>query len=276
LKFLKWFSLCLIIGLLLLTGNYLYAESVDNCNALYNYGQYQKAAACFYSMLSSNKKNVTYKLGYGNSLFAQKRYNEAKVQYSEIIQTNPSSKEAIIAKQKLAVTNNMLKTIKTSSQNDVGNYISSVSTAKWTSMPVMVWVEPSVYSSSVIKAFNEWQDKTKGVVSFTFVQNPSDAKIIVRFKSNIQVSQGDALGNTNIAIRNGTIVYAYIDLKTTTKAGVKQSNSEVYANALHEVGHALGIRGHSNNKFDVMYPDDNNYRNVLSNRDINTVLAIYR
>ena len=69
---------------------------------------------------------------------------------------------------------------------------------------------------------------------------------------------------------------AKIDIKTINKSGVKQSSNQIYYVVLHEVGHALGIKGHSKNRYDVMYPSDNTYRNALSNRDINTIKTIYK
>lgn len=260
---------------LCLTAN---AVTVDECMSFYNMAQYDKSTSCFYSLYSKNKDNPAYKLYYGNSLYAQKRYAYAKIQYTEIIQKYPNSAAAISAKKNLALTENMLKNIKTSKIHDTGSYVDEISTAKWKVMPIKVWVESGIYKASAKKAFTEWQTKTQGIVRFYFIENPKDAQITVSFNEDIsQTASGDALGITNLSIVGGKYINrAEMNIKTTTKAGAKQSSAQVYSIVLHEVGHALGVRGHSNNRYDVMYPSDDNYRNVLSNRDINTVKQIYK
>ena len=172
----------------------------------------------------------------------------------------------------------MLKNIKTSKTNDTGSYLDEVSTAKWRVMPINVWIQSGNYKASAKKAFTEWQTKTQGLVRFYFVENPKNAQIKVSFADDIsQTASGDALGITNLAIVGGKYINsAEMNIKVTTKSGAKQSPAQVYSVVLHEVGHALGIRGHSHNRYDVMYPSDDNYRNVLSNRDINTVKQIYK
>lgn len=270
------FGILFVVSLgLCLTAN---AVTVDECMAFYNRSQFEKSSSCFYSLSSRNKDNPSYKLYYGNSLYAQKRYANAKVQYTEIIQKYPNSAAAISAKKNLTLVDNMLKNIKTSKTNDMGNYIDEISTARWRVMPVNVWIQNGTYKASAKKAFTEWQTKTQGIVRFYFVESAKDAQITVSFLDDIShTTSGDALGITNLSIVGGKYINrAEMNIKVTTNSGAKQSTAQVYSIVLHEVGHALGVRGHSRNKYDVMYPSDDNYRNVLSNRDINTVKQIYK
>jgi predicted Zn-dependent protease len=262
----------------LFMNNICYSATFDECKNLYNNGQYDKSSSCFYSLLSKDKNNAYLKLSYGNSLFAQKRYNEAKVQYTQIIQTNPNSNIAKKAQANLNVTNEKLKNMKTFRSIDEGTYLSDISVVKWSKMPLKVYIQSGKYNASAKNAFIEWQNKTKGNVMFVFVDKPNEAQITVYFKSDIsQTSLGDALGVTKVAFNaNKTLQRAQIDIKSVTQSGAEQSLKQVYSVTLHEVGHALGIRGHSRNPYDVMYESDDNYRNILSNRDINTIKAIYK
>ncbi len=273
-KYLKLSFVCIFCF-----AGFVSAATFDECKTLYNNSQYDKASSCFYKFLSTNQSNDVARFYYANSLFSQKRYNLAKIQYTQIIQNHPYSATAISAKKNLELTNEMLKTIKTSKTNDTGNYLSEITPVRWRSMPIKVWVQGGVYKTSAKRAFMEWQNKTQAVVSFTFVDKPNDAEIVVLFENDISkaAETGDALGVTSLSVVNNKYIKsAEMRIKTTTANGAVQSPTQIYTVVLHEVGHALGIKGHSSNKFDVMYPSDDNYRNVLSNRDINTVKELYK
>jgi tetratricopeptide (TPR) repeat protein len=52
----------------------------------------------------------------------------------------------------------------------------------------------------------------------------------------------------------------------------------LYSVALHEIGHSLGVRTHSNTIGDALYPNDSYYsgsRNQLTSRDIATIEKLY-
>ena len=53
------------------------------------------------------------------------------------------------------------------------------------------------------------------------------------------------------------------------------SEKEIYATALHEIGHSLGISGHSLNPQDIMYPASSNKSAKLSSNDIITLKLLY-
>ena len=261
----------------LFIGSLGYTATENECKTLYQNKQFDKAATCFYTLLSKDKNNPALRVNYGNCLFEQKKYSSAKIQYETVIRSYPNTNIAELAKSNLDLTNERLTNIKSSKLNDDGNYISEIQYSRWKNMPVKVWIQIGPYAPAAKRAFLQWQTKSQNAVSFSFVSNPNDANIIVSFKSNItQASHGDALGITFISHANNYIRKAQIDIKSVTSTGVKQTPNQIYTVVLHEVGHALGIRGHSKNPYDVMYPSDDNYRNVLSNRDVNTVKYMYK
>lgn len=268
----------ILIILVLLCTDICYSATKDVCGSYFDNKQYDKASSCYYSLLSKDKNNPSIKYNYAVSLFMQKKYNAAKVQFTELSQKYPGTKVGNAAKNNLEYTNKKLKEISTSRSNDSGNYIKEIRYVKWTSMPIKVWVESGIYSASAKKAFMQWQSKTQNVVSFNFVDKPQEAQITVYFKPSIdKAPSGDALGVTRVYTDNKNIARkAQMDIKSITQTGVKQTPNQIYAVVLHEVGHALGMDGHSKNQYDVMYPSDDNYRNSLSNRDINTVKYMYK
>ena len=54
-----------------------------------------------------------------------------------------------------------------------------------------------------------------------------------------------------------------------------RTENALYSTALHEIGHALGISGHSVNKEDIMYPVTRQDEAQISKNDINTLKLIY-
>ena len=257
-----------------------YGATYSDCKNLYLNSVYDKASSCFYGLLSKDKNNPDLKLGYANSLFGQKRYKEARLIYLDIIQKHPSSKAVPVAKRGLSMTDSMLKSIGSSKTSDAGNYISEIATAKWGAMPIKVWIQQNEYSAYARKAFIIWQSKTQGAVRFVFIDKRDSANIAVSFKNSIAADNTvDTMGITHLytdANNMKVIRHADMEIKSVTDTGTKQTGSQIYAVVLHEVGHALGIRGHSGNKFDVMYPSSDNYRDSLSNRDINTIKSMYK
>ena len=46
--------------------------------------------------------------------------------------------------------------------------------------------------------------------------------------------------------------------------------------ALHEIGHALGINGHSSDSKDIMFMSVDKNQTTLSRRDVETLKALYK
>ena len=141
----------------------------------------------------------------------------------------------------------------------------------WKNMPITVYVYDSGYRNQIIEAFRTWQNSSGGIIKFAHANGPN-AGIVVRYSSNLP---GNSVGLTSKNTNNGEITHAEILLKEVPYS--PRLENFVYSVALHEVGHALGIEGHSSGTNDIMYPQTNSIgqRQTLSSRDITTLRWLY-
>ncbi len=129
------------------------------------------------------------------------------------------------------------------------------------------------YASYVKDAFSEWQRALNGRLRFVFTTDPRQTDIMVswRLKSN-----GFEVGNQGIRWNNNTLTNADIELAMRNPNGQQLTELEMRHVALHEIGHALGIRGHSNSPTDIMYPSVQPNVVHLSPRDVKTMRMLYQ
>lgn len=129
------------------------------------------------------------------------------------------------------------------------------------------------------QAFIDWSTASNGKVRFAFVDNPKLADIECSFTDNPHAvsNQGEA-GEANVIFDASGISHGYIKILTVPLTlDFPLSNNRLRFNCLHEVGHALGLLGHTTYPEDVMFyasriQDD--YK-TLSSRDANTLLRLY-
>ncbi len=177
-----------------------------------------------------------------------------------------------------------MKPKKNAQLNDFGTYKNELQQIRRYKDPqkISVYIENNQNSSVVAQAFQVWEESLKGKIKFNHTQDPQEAQIYCKFVENLLTEEqesADRLGLTTLKFYNdNTIAKSYISLALKNIKTNKEIDSKtLQAVALHEIGHALGIVGHSNNKNDIMYPNTATYNlNKLSNKDINTVLEIYQ
>jgi hypothetical protein len=177
---------------------------------------------------------------------------------------------------------------------DTGNYLANIVTSRWEKPTVTYYISPSTdifghdRTSDVQRGLMRWQGALTGRLTFQ-ATNQTDADIVFSFATTSQlqdiensVSRGflnqllDALLPQN---RGVTVLTYQDDAAQSLQSAHCYLNSSLIGTpvadtAAHEMGHALGIRGHSNRKEDLMYQDIPDGGN-LAQRDINTIQAIY-
>ncbi|WP_303673344.1 tetratricopeptide repeat protein [Vampirovibrio chlorellavorus] len=302
---LKRSFVCLLPGLLLVallfpeaSGDY-YGDGVS----AYKGKNYSRAAQLLQASLSeSGKPNPDALFYLGLSYTQMKRYEEARKAFEYVIQLVPASHElaaksrnniSYLTSQQIALASNSGKAnqiIKTAlSRTSKDNYLTHVipngkivhfSSQK---MPLKVYISNGFHVSgwhtgmkqAVSMAMRRWQSASGGKVSFVQTANANQADITVRWQKNfpdniLGVSPFQSVGDT--LVRSDITLAVYYP----------NSNQPIPYNSLvtiatHEMGHAIGLKGHSPYPDDIMYYSTSHSGDQsLSQRDINTIGMLYK
>lgn len=148
----------------------------------------------------------------------------------------------------------------------------------------------SYYRTEIVRAFSQWQAAT-GFITFEMTNSIETADILVRIAPPPEdMCSGQTcryvVGFTTPNYKGPTLYDMTIVLYTNDPFGNYFSDKELYNTILHEIGHALGIMGHSYSTEDLMYMTADNdssfyapYRSsfqYLSSKDINTIRLLYK
>jgi hypothetical protein len=165
---------------------------------------------------------------------------------------------------------------------------------KWDkeSMPLKAYVMPNLklagfhvnFTEMVRNAMDQWCQATGGAVSYKFVDSEHVANVVWSYTDNEDdcntVCEMGLDGATDLKVRaiNGKPELATIAILVKDRPGRAFRDRQLLTRScLHEMGHALGMNGHSPNDHDVMFPSANMDGKVtLSERDKNTIKKLYR
>lgn len=150
---------------------------------------------------------------------------------------------------------------------------------EWSQFPVRVAVldDDNLFTKedyfAIVEACQGWVIATASVpgggLSFTYEHsaNPVGAQIVFRLRTYREM--GSYLGMTLPQSPR----WQYIQIRVLDDQGVRMSTRELKKIAMHELGHALGIAGHSPNRSDLMA----NWTTAVapSLADINTLRIAY-
>jgi predicted Zn-dependent protease len=185
-----------------------------------------------------------------------------------------------------------------------GDYFSEVKLTPvgylvWSQFPVKIYVEQptdSTESPSSLQRFQNWVDAVLQAVRewsvylpLEVVAQPAAADIsILRSRPPLQASLNRETGKLNLPrARSAQTRYEFylrsaveaaeevLSHRFTIKLSPDQTVEYTIATARHELGHALGIWGHSPLETDTMYFSQVRNSPQISARDINTLKRIY-
>jgi tetratricopeptide (TPR) repeat protein len=128
----------------------------------------------------------------------------------------------------------------------------------------------------------EWSNALGGRIQFTESPLERNADLVCRWIYQPKLGRNDLLlnerGNATLTAHRGEIFHATIKLLTAPSLiGSDVSEDVVRKTCLHEIGHALGIAGHSPNNTDVMFylVESPTVQTHLTDRDKQTIAKLY-
>lgn len=174
------------------------------------------------------------------------------------------------------------------------NYLSEATAdfhARWNKTPITVYIQPGdsvrgyqpEFATVIQRAFEQWSTASRGKLAFEFLKTKGPADITVSWTNDLSrilspAEGGHALYGYQFGTNNLTT--AAITLLTVHVIDASpQTASELSWVALHEIGHVLGLAGHSPQTGDIMYFCSPGLINCaaakLSDRDAHTIRRLY-
>ena len=162
-------------------------------------------------------------------------------------------------------------------------------TVRWpdSAMPIKIYVAPFrwyekskqqesfAYNQMVYDAMETWSRVSDGRVRFQLVASLDQSQIDVNWRRVDRKS----LGHCQYLVNPQSLIYS-AEIKIGLSDGLLHaeynSRDEVKHTILHELGHALGLVGHSDSPDDIMYVPHQYGVTQLSQRDIETFQTLYR
>lgn len=245
-----------------------------------------------------NPKDRDIRYYYVQTLINLKPALEIQRELFRITQANQSDSADLIADKQISKWRNQI--LSNIGENYIEQTPSDGKILRWDAdkFPLKVCIKnnsataPQYYQDTIQQAFLQWQKMTKNFITFKFSEDEKQANIIVSINSSADMKkckQEDCKYTVAYAtpdIEGNFLKKTDIFFYDSNNLGKPFTKREIYNTALHEIGHALGIMGHSPSRNDVMYMETNPNNNVsgnfisdlqfISQADLNTLNLLYK
>lgn len=258
-------------------------------NSNYKKENYEAAANQYQLLAFFNPNDRRYKAKWADSLMGLSFTYENQKRISDFLEMYKGESFAFLLEQKL-------EKFRADLDLKIGsNYIEKVplnnQILRWEddAFPLKVYVsQNNEYYNSIKKAFDYWTYATGNFVSFAYTDDVNEANIKVMLNGTAK-SNCDGGGCLYVAaltspdIKNGLLNAMDMTVYTKDPYGRPVDPDHLHRTVLHEIGHALGMMGHSDNPNSIMFAKANheksNYfqssRMTLSKQDLNTLNYLY-
>ncbi len=256
-----------------------------------------KAHSNLKSAYNLDKNNKDYRYYYVKSLLGLSPSFAVQKEVFEIAESDlDDSAQNIAQEQVYSWRNNIF-------QNMGNNYIEQVPSdtgvIRWdvASFPLKFMildqsetVIPPYYVDEIKRAFSQWQASTQ-FLTFSQIDTPNDANILIKIlPMPSDICSGEqcqyVVGFTTPDLKGNILKRMNIVIYAKDPMGNYFSDKELFNTALHEIGHSLGIMGHSYSSGDIMFMSSENPNSIyskyrssfqyLSSKDINTIKLLYK
>lgn len=251
-------------------------------------------------ILSPKNRDIRY--FYVETLIKLKPTLEVQKELYSISQSNQYDSANLIANMQISKWKNQI--LLNAGENYIEQTPSEGKILRWDAdkFPLRVCIKnnssnaPEYFKNAIQQAFMQWQKSSGNLINFQFTDDEKQANIVVAINSSADMKKCDQ--KSNIQDCKYTVAYTTPDIEgdllkkmnisfyDSNNLGQAFTQKEVYNTALHEIGHALGIMGHSYNKDNVMYMEtaqNNDYFSefrsdfqALSQADLNTLSLLYK
>jgi len=269
--------------------------------ALASLGQHERAISEFQTTLKLQPSTKEAMINIASNYQSLGDCNSAITWYEKYLKENPNSAKAADVRSRISgLKRQASKAAQSPDSQSQPDYLSDAcpngQLCRWPAqkIPLRVYIEPGKTEWSQVQAnppqalreaFSNWSQATAGRVAFMPVNDPNQADIVCTWTDDpemiVQAGRAVEGGLTKLSMQpnpNGSeimIVRATVTL-LTNRGGTPLTYDEMKKVCLHEVGHALGLNGHSNNNHDIMfYSESPSIWPALTKRDKATIMRLY-
>lgn len=262
----------------------------------YENKDYVKAFSLLKFANEIDSKNIEYRYYYVETMLKLKPTLDIQKELFKVSQANLSDTADLLSDKQIEIwRNNIFLNVGENyiEQTPMGDKI-----LRWDAQtfPLKVYIKkdtsnpiPPYYESAITRAFRQWQNT--GPVKFKILDNEKDANILVDIVSSQSMQKCDGpdckyvVAFTKPTYNDSLLKRMDITFYDLNMADKPYSEREIYNTALHEIGHSLGIMGHSQNSDDLMYMQKSKEEALdrfrsdfqyISPRDANTLNLLYK